>query len=387
MERPIDIAFIHQNGKERLDGDKSKSNSNSNCELIEKVKDKYALVSLSDIDDISILSHVKIAILIGDDMTLEHAVNHGYDAFGAYIVCQPELTAAMGKRNTNDPCTLLNDYFMRLPALVTEQHNKSRQIKMKQEIDQMTTTEQMDSDIPVQLLWYGDHLTNNEILCINSYLANGHLVHLYTYKEIDNLPTHMNLVVKDGTEIIPEKDVFSYKKGDGKGSFSGFSNNFRYKLLLEKGGWWSDMDMVCFKNYSDLIEGKDYLFCRENDTQIASSVIFCRNPGSPVMKWCLSEATRLSRDLENLEWGTIGPKLLMKGVLSHNLQEKYCLDRVTFFPVPYTEMIAMLYVNMRIVNGMYGIHLWNEVWRRQGLDKNGTYAEGSLYEELKRKYL
>ena len=40
-----------------------------------------------------------------------------------------------------------------------------------------------------------------------------------------------------------------------------------------------------------------------------------------------------------------------------------------------------------IPDEMYCIHLWNEVWRRNGLDKNRTYNSNSLYETLKRTIL
>ena len=36
---------------------------------------------------------------------------------------------------------------------------------------------------------------------------------------------------------------------------------------------------------------------------------------------------------------------------------------------------------------VYGLHLWNEAWRRIGLDKEGTYPSTSIYEQLKAKYV
>jgi hypothetical protein len=36
---------------------------------------------------------------------------------------------------------------------------------------------------------------------------------------------------------------------------------------------------------------------------------------------------------------------------------------------------------------MYMIHLWNEHWRRNKIDKNKTYDSQCLYEVLKKKYL
>ena len=35
----------------------------------------------------------------------------------------------------------------------------------------------------------------------------------------------------------------------------------------------------------------------------------------------------------------------------------------------------------------YTIHLWNEMWRRNNLDKNRKYEENCLFEKLKKKYL
>ena len=38
-------------------------------------------------------------------------------------------------------------------------------------------------------------------------------------------------------------------------------------------------------------------------------------------------------------------------------------------------------------DNMFGIHLWNECWRRNGMDKNGSFHKNSIYEELKERYL
>ena len=34
----------------------------------------------------------------------------------------------------------------------------------------------------------------------------------------------------------------------------------------------------------------------------------------------------------------------------------------------------------------YAVHLYNEVWRRNGCDKNAIYEQGCLYEQLKQRY-
>ena len=94
----------------------------------------------------------------------------------------------------------------------------------------------------IQSLWIGDKISNIEKLCINSYLKNGHSFHLYAYNDIEGVPSDCTL--KDASKILPKEDVFAYNVGIGKGSYSAFSNYFRYKLLDLKGGWWTDTDIV-----------------------------------------------------------------------------------------------------------------------------------------------
>src|SRR3989338_7556081 len=101
-------------------------------------------------------------------------------------------------------------------------------------------------DETIQLLWIGDELSNLERLCLYSYLQNGHSVHLYVYNS--NLDGPEGVVLKDGNEILDKSEIFVYQSGCGKGSVSAFSNLFRYALLYQKGGWWSDTDVVCLKH-------------------------------------------------------------------------------------------------------------------------------------------
>ena len=44
-------------------------------------------------------------------------------------------------------------------------------------------------------------------------------------------------------------------------------------------------------------------------------------------------------------------------------------------------------VGLSLDDGTFAIHLWNEMWRLAGQDKNAQYHERCLYEKLKRTYL
>src|SRR4051812_44012710 len=79
-----------------------------------------------------------------------------------------------------------------------------------------------------------------EQLAIRSFLHHGHEFRLYTYQPVENLPP--GTVELDAAEILPASAIF---ESASHKTFAGFSNFFRYKLLLEKGGWWVDSDVVC----------------------------------------------------------------------------------------------------------------------------------------------
>ncbi|RBQ23404.1 hypothetical protein ALNOE001_09850 [Candidatus Methanobinarius endosymbioticus] len=64
-------------------------------------------------------------------------------------------------------------------------------------------------------------------------ILTGHgFVVLYTYKDFENIPEKVK--IKDANNILDESEIFQYKKGFNKESYSGFANWFRYKHLFMK---------------------------------------------------------------------------------------------------------------------------------------------------------
>ncbi len=43
--------------------------------------------------------------------------------------------------------------------------------------------------------------------------------------------------------------------------------------------------------------------------------------------------------------------------------------------------------NLEFGPATYAVHLWNEMWRRGGRDKNNQYHPDCLYERLKKKHM
>jgi mannosyltransferase OCH1-like enzyme len=232
----------------------------------------------------------------------------------------------------------------------------------------------------IQGLWIGAELSVMERLSIASFLGNGHEYHLYVYDKPRNIP--LRTVVRDANEILPASRIFQYKH---QASYAGFSNFFRYKLLLERGGWWSDTDYICLRPF-DFPE--TYVFATEvcEGREVVTSGIIKAPAGSEAMghAWEVCQ----SKDPQQLMWGETGPRLVQETVKKYSL-EQYVKPHEVFCPLGYLDWHKVLEpeVEGTLIANSQAIHLWNEMWRAAGQDKNLSYDPICLYEQLKRRYL
>ena len=240
------------------------------------------------------------------------------------------------------------------------------------------------SNNTIQTLWVGNTLSVMEKLSLSSFVKNGHETHLYAYEDIDNVPD--GVVVKDGREILPEEMIFKYREHD---SFSGFSNYFRYKLLTERGGFWVDTDVVCLRPF-DFQE--PFVFCSEEvlplgqgNTHIGSCVI--KAPAENILTKAAYEICT-KKNPEELVWGEIGPGLVKEMVEKYTMKN-FVKDPASFCPIPgcMWHVFIQTGVELKFDEDTYAVHLWNEMWRRSGVDKNQTFSPDCFYERLKKKYL
>jgi GR25 family glycosyltransferase involved in LPS biosynthesis len=256
-----------------------------------------------------------------------------------------------------------------------------------------------DNNKIVQSLWIGERLSLMERLCIKSFISRGHEFHLYVYNKIDNIPN--NCVIKNGKDILSESEIFYYKKSstkDGKSanSVSAFSNLFRYKLLYEKGGYWVDMDMICMK-YLNFVD--DYVFSSEEDKyilkfnklylnprrnkQIVNAGIIKCPPKSEFAEYCYNTCLKKKRE-KNLKWG-LGPKIIKLGIIKFNFK-KYVKPYYYFCPIDHRDVIDINTAKkINISMSWYCIHLWNECWKRNNMNKEDIKND-SLYYNLNNLY-
>jgi hypothetical protein len=246
---------------------------------------------------------------------------------------------------------------------------------------------------PIQGLWIGKTLGAMEQLSIRSFLSHGHPYHLYLYGPVDGLPEAVR--VFDANEILPESEIFYYSRESGGGSPAGFSNVFRYKLLHEKGGWWCDLDVVCLKPFAFL---ESLVLCgqwrRSGWPRQAINPGIMKVPrNSPLMRSCLRKAVAAGK---SVAWGQIGPKLLSKQfylswfpreLLGLRWAPRSIQAPEVFQPVDYWNVQDLVTPGKNLdVSRSYAVHLWNEMWRVQGLDKNAEFDADCLFEQLKSRY-
>ena len=258
----------------------------------------------------------------------------------------------------------------------------------------------------IQSLWIGDRLSTLERLCLASFLQHGHAVHLYVYGDVADVPLGVQL--HDATAILPANRIFMYRK---RKSYAGFSNLFRYKLLAERGGCWIDADLICLAPVtptaapvfaSERIGEKrrrqgwlrHWLLPKRVPKNTATpspksgiATCFIQTPaGSEIMSYCYRESDRQAP--AKLQWGQIGPRLLTDAVARFD-QTSHVARPEMFCPIDWWSWQQAIEPNpaANLLADAQCVHLWNEMWHRNKVDKNGIFPASSLYEQLKRRFL
>lgn len=233
-----------------------------------------------------------------------------------------------------------------------------------------------------QSFWYGGALSPYELFCLKSFIDCGHAFDLYTYDP--NLAVPAGVRVCDASELFSRDEVFVYQaEGFGKGSPSAFSNLFRSKLMVEKGGWWADTDVVCLTGRIPVVTE---FFARQDADFVAWGIMYFE-PRHPVMVQCLDQGTKLGR---TVKWGDSGPRLLTRV-----LTERGLIDRAqpasVCYPIHYTQALDVLRPSRtaalagQIETSLF-LHLWNAMLVFRGVQKTCLPPKGSLLRQWADKH-
>jgi hypothetical protein len=226
----------------------------------------------------------------------------------------------------------------------------------------------------INSLWFGK-IKSLEELTLRSFSKYAEF-HLWVYDDID-VPKIKNLVIRNGREILPEQDIFLYpNKMDlpfGGRSIVGFSERFRYKVLYEKGGWWSDLDVTCLKPIEQI--KTDYFFRDHGTLPLVGNIIKCP-PMSELMGRCYEISKKMINE-KTTDWH-LAMKILAENVkdlnLTHFIRKNFCnIDRV-----PVVEKYFKSTEDAP--ENWHFIHWMNTLFDRQ------QYASGSFYDKLLKEH-
>ena len=226
----------------------------------------------------------------------------------------------------------------------------------------------------ISSLWWPS-LGVMEQLCVSSYLSNGHDFNLYSYGPCANVPAGAKVI--NAAEIMPESEIKNFTH------IAHFADWFRYNLLLQKGGWWVDMDTVCLKPFSFPDE---YVFSQEpHDPPIHG---YCNNAylkaqaGSDVTKWLLEKCKGM--DHKTMGWLDPSCTLVTRAVEEFDLKS---YPTVIFNPIGWWDWRRLISANPPVLTDeTHAIHLWHNAWKQSNQDTNTSYPPDCLYETLKKRY-
>jgi hypothetical protein len=228
-----------------------------------------------------------------------------------------------------------------------------------------------------QSFWYGDALSPYEQACMRSFLDHGHRYVLYTYRRDLRVPAGVEC--RDAAPLLAPEAYFTYGPGDGAGSHALFSNLFRYKLLAEQGGWWVDTDVVCLGREIPQCE----IFCAYQESGSINGAVIHLPKGHLVAREAYKRALVMR---ERARWGEVGPELLSALIEAQGLTG-LVQPMPVCYPVHYTEAVDLLrpsrtnVLRERVRGGLF-LHLWNEMFRREHVDKTRLPPAGSLLREI-----
>jgi hypothetical protein len=243
----------------------------------------------------------------------------------------------------------------------------------------------------IQMLWVQGRLSTLERLSITSFLRCGHPVHLYTYGL--DAPPPPGTQLMDAREVMPQSLVFTHPASVGHGSYATFADIFRYKLLFQKGGIWCDTDMVCLKPLTFFAEtplffSSEYVHPKEGTAvqpKGRANVGAIQAPaGHPLLRTCLEAVAKM--DTTTAPWASTGPGLLDVLLPQSGLQD-IVLKPEVFCSVPHWQLQDLISGARLIHPQAVALHFWNELWRRNFLDKDGQFEPLCIYERLKAHYL
>jgi Glycosyltransferase sugar-binding region containing DXD motif len=239
-----------------------------------------------------------------------------------------------------------------------------------------------------QSLWIGPKLRWIERLAIKSFLDNGWRFQLYVYDDPDNVPEGCEVL--DASVIIPERQVFKEGVTSGlhAGSIGAFSDLFRYQLLYQRGGMWTDTDVINFKKFDP--DGERFISSEISDASLVTpnGAIMAAPAGDSFVGRAHERALELLSTRGEIFFTRVGPYLLAELLLERGLDAIELMPPAFLGPISWMNSASLLQpfdlmMAREEIRSATNLHVYTETWRTLmlGLDRppsSDTFL-GQLY--------
>ena len=231
------------------------------------------------------------------------------------------------------------------------------------------------------MLWVSGELSRLARLSLASFRARGYRVVLWSYDA-----QHLQRDARDAAEILPMGEADA-------GNLAYLSSLFRYRLLAEEGGIWSDMDVVALADDPG-IEAKALVASEkrrpfrhveptatgESLTQVTNC--FMANPEPrPGDLW--HQATDLVAALnpEDRTWENVGPHMLSRLMIGMPSNGVTILPTDAVDPVAWWNVPGYFLEDRKAPPSPF-MHMYATIWARRGIDAEASFPEASLVGRL-----
>ncbi len=150
------------------------------------------------------------------------------------------------------------------------------------------------------------------------------------------------VTLMDANEILPREKLFEIKNPvTGNPDVAPFSDLFRYKLLLDRGGGYVDVDTICLADYyPDQIRA----WANENEEIEGKLVInaaqMCLPKGDPLAPQLYQRCLQIGHHSELREdWG---PNLLTRVIVEMGLPAAIFGTSASFYPIDWIDAVSLV---------------------------------------------
>jgi len=233
--------------------------------------------------------------------------------------------------------------------------------------------------------WHGPPLNVFHWACMRSFIRHGHEYRLHVYDPVA-VPDGVMLV--DASKLLSREKLFFFDNSfTGKPDDVGpFSDLFRYKLLLELGGWYVDVDTICVASE---IPSEVRAWASESEPVNGKTVIngaqMCLPKGDPLAVVLYEKCLAVSRNSPLREdWG---PNLLTEVIRSMGLPANVFGTTSTFYPVDWISAFTLALPSYRgeiaqkTASAMF-VAAYQSFFQYCGIDLASTPPAGSYLREL-----